>query len=738
MQVQNYLRLALVLSDNNAQTLKKNLERMIALVIYDSNKEKEELNQNFKGSNGQKYGLEISDIISRLKNTYGLEFSDNEVIGTIRSNSGKTIIRIPNSRPPRYNITPSERSRIDNKVDDSTFDKLIDEFLDYESNSSSIDKIDETDLEAATENISIIEHGNNIVDKKSDFSNEDHMKFKNLLYQYFYALFNSNASVMQSFLGRGYDLIKLSDTNFNDAQKRIINSFLYWKNPEKDKFVFQMVSCCFDYCVMTAGKTTRSYSQVFNQKVFYLDTNVVFRLMGLNRENRRRVIDAFINKCIEVGITIKVTNFTIDEINKTIDYHVNNIQGVLSGNRPIDRNIAKYYVFGYCNQGFYEAYDEWCMDQANTIGDYASFKKYLRRKASNIINCFKRTTCESYKEKQEYEPLVQSLLNYKQKNGRNSYEESAKVDVNNYLLVRDINARAGSTTFLDTHHYVISTDHVFGDWARELRPGTVPIVVLPSVWYSIILQYAGRNTDDYTAFTRFLNFSLGDGENSENGRSSKKLLIFKRVLARQEPNDIKNDVLFDIEEKLKNNEFYLEDDSDEEVDSIVESGFESVTQRRIAEARAEEQRTADAKLNNFKTEVNTSLNAINNKHEAELNTLREKYEHTKEDLRNIQDEKRKNMDHEITKRTKQKFRKYIFLFIIILVGEIAAFCLVLYWLNGVGDFSEKNKTIYNWITVVVGLLSTRMDAAIVKGIFCGFDKEKIRTNISHDVEDEYR
>lgn len=39
MQVQNYLRLALVLSDNNAQTLKKNLERMIALVIYDSNPE---------------------------------------------------------------------------------------------------------------------------------------------------------------------------------------------------------------------------------------------------------------------------------------------------------------------------------------------------------------------------------------------------------------------------------------------------------------------------------------------------------------------------------------------------------------------------------------------------------------------------------------------------------------------------------------------------------------------------
>lgn len=741
MQVKSYLRLAFVLSDNNAQTLRKNLEKMIALVLYDADKEVKEKSHR----RHQTKGLEIADIMTRLKDTYGLEFSDNEILGTIRKNDNKTIVKVPGSRPVRFNITPAEREGIDNKVDDTTLDKLIDEFFDYERTLKTADKIDENDLLQAIENISPITTDNGIRNDggKQIKHKEMHLKFKALLYQYFYALFNSNASVMQSFLGKGYNLIKLSDTRFTDPQKRIINTFLYWDNPGKDHFVFQMVSCCFDYCVLTAGKTTRSYQQVFNNKVFYLDTNVIFRLMGLNREDRRRIINAFITKCIDVGINVKVTNFTIKEIEDTIRYHVDNLKTTLGGNSPVNKNVAGYYLYGYCNAGFYETYDEWCKDKTNTVGDYNSFSKFLRRRAADIVNQFRRVDCDSFRGQKEYNELTQSLSQYKQENRRTVYEESVRVDVSNYLYVRNANRNTGSTTFLDTHHYMISTDHAFGDWARELRPGTVPIIVLPSVWYSIILQYAGRNDDDYTAFTRFLNFSLGNGENN---RDPKKLLIFQKVLKKQEPNEIKNDVLFEIEERLKNKELDVEDDTEEAIDEIINSGFESVTQRRINEARKEEKQIADARIESLNADTKSNLQQMANKHEDQLNELKAEVERAKSALQDAKDDKEKAVkeekqriiDHEVTKRAKSKFKHYLVAFAFIVICEVACFCGVLYWLNGLSTFDEKTTLMYNCITAGVGLIAAGIDVVLFKGVFCGFDREKIRNVIRPEVEDEYQ
>lgn len=643
MQVNRYLRLAFVLTDNNSQTLRKNLEKMIALVLYDageefdSNRRQSESAQTQPsyGYKKQRFpGLEVSDIITGLKNSYSLEFSDNEVYEAIKKNNEATIIRVPDSHPDTYNITPAERDRIEHKVDDKTLDKLIDEFFTYEESLNVSDRIDDLDFNQAIDNIQNKEVIQNFSEESKGVPSRDisstnkHEKFKDLLYQYFYMLFNSNASVMQSFLGKNYDqIIKISDSEFTEPQKRLINTFLYWENAEKDRFVYQMVSCCYDYCVMTVGKSTRNYNQVFNNKIFYLDTNVIFRLMGLNHENRRKIIHAFIDKCKEVKITIQVTNFTRKELEDTIKHHVANLRNVLGDNRPTDHTSSDFYTYGFCNPGFYEAYEDWCKDKLNTVGDYNSFTRYLKRQASDVISQFKNAECDAFKG-DEYSELVHSLLEYKQSNRRKAYEESVKIDVSNYLFVKRMNGNTGSVTFLDTHHYMISTDHAFGDWARIQRPGTVPIVVLPSVWYSIILQYTGRNEDDYTAFTRFLNFSLGDGDNAQNGRDEKKILIFRKVLSKQEPNDIKNEVLFDIEERLKKEPKLTDDEPDDFIDQIVDESLESVTQRREREAREDERRKADIE----KADYQKQLKSFRIKSEAAVNAERAETERIKNEF----------------------------------------------------------------------------------------------------------
>ena len=53
--------------ENKASTFNKNLEKMIALVLFDKYEQ----------------GLSVTDIITEIKNKYALDFSDSEILNAI-------------------------------------------------------------------------------------------------------------------------------------------------------------------------------------------------------------------------------------------------------------------------------------------------------------------------------------------------------------------------------------------------------------------------------------------------------------------------------------------------------------------------------------------------------------------------------------------------------------------------------------------------------------------------------
>ena len=54
-----------------------------------------------------------------------------------------------------------------------------------------------------------------------------------------------------------------------------------------------------------------------------------------------------------------------------------------------------------------------------------------------------------------------------------------------------------------TSTYMISADQSFIAFATDYVDG-VQIVVLPSVWLTIMLRFCGRTEDDYKAFVSFM------------------------------------------------------------------------------------------------------------------------------------------------------------------------------------------------------------------------------------------
>ena len=438
MEVKSYLRLALMFGDNNASTFSTNLEKMICLALFDKNKQ----------------GMTVSDIIDELKNKYALDFSDVEVLRVIRKKQQRRIICIEeyhNEAKNKYAITPEEFDRIKRKTDENSLETVVDKFLE--------------------------KHADIDLDSKS---------LLDLLLQYFYDVFNTNADTILALMNKESGSLSFEARNYTEKQKCIINRFIYWNDTEKNKSVYELISCCFDYCMMTVKKDKNVYNQIFKNKTFFLDTNIIFRLMGLNNESRKKVIVAFIKKCEEVGIRISYTNFTKKELEDTIDHYVEQIKNLFRGSAPISISALSRMDEKVASNDFYAEYVKWCERPENIHSDYEKFKQDLKRNAFHILSSYRMVSYEDYSSRtkigEQFSESISSLKEYKTKHYRRVVDTALKADINNYFYIKSLNNQTAGEDFFSVNNYIITADHAFSGWERDRRPGSIPTVVLPSVW----------------------------------------------------------------------------------------------------------------------------------------------------------------------------------------------------------------------------------------------------------------
>lgn len=677
MERSSYLRLALMFGENKASTFNKNLEKMIALVLFD------------------KYntGLTITDIIADIRDKYALDFSDSEIIGTIHNKNQNRIIQINETRDEvlkAYSITPEEYEKIRKKTDDSSIRKIVELFL---------KEHEELDISEKT--------------------------FCDLLVKYLYDVFNSNAETIQALMNGEHLGMKAANCDYSTDEKKILNAFIYWDNLDKNRCVYQLISCCFDYCMMTVRKDKTVYQTIFNQKKFYLDTNIVFRLMGLNNEKRKLVIDAFILKCKETGVEILYSNHTRSELNDTIRYYVGQIKALLADSAPLSVRAISCLDDRMSSSAFYEQYVEWTKDPVNRTSDYSSFERDLRMRTSKILSRFKQVTFDDYsgRNKKEYAEQFESLKQYKIEHRRNTYDPSIKADINNYLYIQERNREKKGENFFATDHYLITADHAFSGWEREKRPGAIPTVVLPSVWYSIILQYAGRTTaDDYSAFTRFLNFSFSENEPAD----ARKMEILKSVIALQEPVDMKETIIFDIAEKLQH------DYKDLNSEQIVETSHQYVINQILAEENEKAKRETAAAVETEKDKADAQVNALRNEKAYLEQQLKESVETTKAE------QKQKYIDSETDRRTKRRLKIYIVVTGGLVIGFLALILITGKWVFSVNEVTEKVQIRYDYIKYLLDVLYVVVSVVIVSFGFKGLNEDKIRASVRKKLEKEWK
>lgn len=503
------LRLLMITQGGQSGNFDKNLLKVISMVIYDSSDNKRSLD-------------EIRKLIA---SKYELEFTNDEIKHAIRAkNSGiieveeiKQVVKNGmkfKERESYYSLDAKTMVKFKSNDENKKFDKIINDF-----------------------------------GKQSQYSEIDYGTFKELLMRFLYNTFNTNKDTILLFLkGESIEVSEKNGNDYSEEEKALLNEFLNWDNKEKNEIIFLTASYCVEYCMLTVKKDFSSYKDIFRGKSFYLDSNVIFRLAGINNEERKIVTSSFIDKCVGQGITIKYTNFTYEEIKETVRKNVNAIKELACGKRLVSVRNWQRYTSPFTNLDFIRLYEGWVKRPGTIYNDYSAFQKYIMKNIDDILRSFKKVNFISYKTTESnFSSYCDNLYNFKSNKRAKCNNVSVEIDVNNYLYVFKLRSKAKGGTFVDIADYFISTDANLCEWGKKILPSSIPVAVLPSVWHSLILKFKGRTDNDYKAFSLFLNLRYRVTEDEFDKRKPQILALVQNL---DEPADLKDMMLDDIAEKL--------------------------------------------------------------------------------------------------------------------------------------------------------------------------------------------
>jgi hypothetical protein len=445
-------RMNFLLQDSSATTTKTYLAKIIESILYENSQP-----------------LNIHEISDFIKSMFFLEFTDDEIIEAI-AKKAKHIV----TQNDKYTLTPDYANTLSHT---QSVDLLLTGFIK--------DAIIELNL------------------------NIGQAELHDLLTRYLYFCFNSNKNILLALI-EGSPLEENVTFTASNDEITIINKFISWKNERKNEFIYKIISYCYVYCSLNVRKDSLFSKGLFKNKQFCLDANIIFRLAGINNDDRKQTITSFINKCNEVGIKLSYTNFTLDELYRVITSKVTWIKGITHSSEPI--NISDIEAYG---NDFYNLYIEWCKKPQNQYDDFLSFQKFLINRIDEVITkleCINLTDF-SIKNKPNFDTYSKSLKSHKENNLRKSQSAiSVNTDVNNVLYVMEERSKKAGGNIFSTNNFLISADQNLISWTQQLSSG-IPIVVLPSIWLTIILRFSGRSEDDYRAFCSFMSLRTHSGSN---------------------------------------------------------------------------------------------------------------------------------------------------------------------------------------------------------------------------------
>jgi len=459
---------------------------------------------------------------------------------------------------------------------------------------------------------------------------------QNLIYRFLYDILSSNVESFKKLIDKANSieaLINVDSHSYSLEEREFINGFLKWEFEGKNKAIFDIASFAIEYCLISNDSKQNIEINNLKNKVFYLDTNVIFRALGINGEDRKNRTNTSLKRFQENYTSLFISKYTDLEFKGTIDYYIQRL-----GDRPFKNEISKNLFRNPLFSKFkdiYNYYYEWRVGKQNHSLDLFKAEVLSEYKAfcnsMNITVDYKNVLKEEDNKIDEtLKDYISSINTHKSTDSSSGNYNGFEYDAKNILLLENLRDDKNHSIF-DTKQFFLSTDQSLRRWDFQ-RSNKAPLVIMPSQWMSLLLRYQSRTTDDFKSFVSFLSLPIPEKQiSSENIHSvlagiSEVTSSFKRqtYIAQQ---------LIDqgFEKIMQENK-----NADELFNFTVEKS-ESILEQRIKELevkQAEDEQKNEERISKLE-EFNDSKESIIGQKDSEIEQLKKQnYElHEKEELR---------------------------------------------------------------------------------------------------------
>lgn len=368
-------------------------------------------------------------------------------------------------------------------------------------------KTNEIKVQLTSKRLSKISTTSGVEDIIQEFKVFSNKSFNSeIILRFFYELLNTNAATFSKIINpknKEIDDVIIEFSKFNLEERNLINDFLVWDNSIKNKAIINLVNYSIEFSCLTNNFEGAKLFKSIKGKKFFLDNNILFRLIGINGDYRKDRMIAFLKICAEHDTQFYISLITYKEFIETINYHIDNLSK--QNYRQVNPKIFKTFNI---ESDFYEFYHAWRCSKRISNENFDLFKAFLLTEIDDIIEKFKveKDFKEYYDEsepkiKKQIEDIASEIHKFKEKG-----YQTALYDAKNTFLI-EYHRGANKFNLLDTKYYFISVDQKLRKWDYQ-RNDNQPIALMPSQWLSFILKYVPRTDDDYKSYISFLKLNI--------------------------------------------------------------------------------------------------------------------------------------------------------------------------------------------------------------------------------------
>ena len=333
---------------------------------------------------------------------------------------------------------------------------------------------------------------------------------KEIIYRYLYHLTTTNIASYKRLLGlitgkeiKSDEIISVDPTLFTDTERSIIFGFLSWDNSDKNLIITNIILCCLEYCLVISGDKANELTTAFlKERYLFLDTNIIFRALGINGSQRKIVTLAFLTKCKQAGIQLLITSYTKREFFNTLKHYVNIATKMPAENVYDDayEDLCDYNVFAY--------YYDWRSKHRALPSNL--FWAYLDSEVETLINLYSIVedksnifSPEAQKKINEYDAGICKIKENDPSYIRYYYGVNKHDAVLVFIAEKKRMEVKKQNTKADC--LIATTDKQLRFWDYSRSASREPFIVYPSQLFALLIKLTGRSTDDIKSFIGFIN-----------------------------------------------------------------------------------------------------------------------------------------------------------------------------------------------------------------------------------------